>query len=183
MSNRALLLGAHTAAPPTEYEAGDGWLVANYSLPILWLSLFENSDLVTWPGTLDPSIDYTAVVGSAEVCLARSRERLDVWRRRWPEDLGELAEQWLSFVSAPGTAFMSIWTEDLSDMSGDDSWASMLASYLRGMDGPESSGFHEALAQSYLTVDATRHRLFPIDEAPISVLAAGYSWARRAPWE
>lgn len=183
VANRALLFGATYAASPTEYEPDDAWLGANYSVPILWLSLFQTSDLVKWPGTIDSSTEYTALLGARETCMTLSRKRLDVWRRRWPNDFAELGEQWLDFVSAVDTAFVGVWTEDLSGMTGDEVWASLLISCLHGLDDPQSPDFGDAFGQSYVTIDPDTLRLIPADGAAFPLVAAGYSWARRAPWE
>jgi len=183
MANRALLLGVDTAVPPREYEPEEGWLGANYSIPILWLSLFDSSNMVVWPGTLDSSISYTALIGLRDACTSLSRRRIDAWQRRWPEDLTGLGGLWLDFVSGVGAEYLGVWTEDLSGMIGDDPWAEALASYLRGLDEPQSAGFNEAFAQSYLTIDPDTLRLTPAGGAAFHLVAAGYSWSRQAPWE
>jgi len=53
VANRAMLLALDSADPPAEHHEmahGDALLAANYSVPILWLSLFNADGLVTWPG-------------------------------------------------------------------------------------------------------------------------------------
>ena len=180
MANRVLLLGLDATDPPSEYEPPDGLLGANYSVPILWLSLFSAADLVQWPSALDPTT-YTALIGPRELCRARSRDRLSQWVARWPE-LGTIANLWLELIRTASCAFLGVWTEEISDMSGDDDWAATLRSYLGGLDDLDSADFREALAQSYLGVDASGH-LSPTEEGSLGLLAGGYAWSHPAPWD
>ena len=61
----------------------DALLAANYSVPILWLSLFNADGLVTWPGIRCSAC--TAVVQPTGERIERSRARLEQWSRRWPD--------------------------------------------------------------------------------------------------
>jgi hypothetical protein len=52
VANRALLLAMYSTDPPWDHDGRyfrDALLGANYSVPILWLSLFNTDGLVTWP--------------------------------------------------------------------------------------------------------------------------------------
>ncbi|MDQ1515637.1 MAG: hypothetical protein QOE80_1467 [Actinomycetota bacterium] len=183
MANRAVLIVSDAFAPPIEYEPASGLLAANYSVPIFWLSLFTSSDLVTWPCTLDHNATYTAVHGTRNSCLENSRARLARWSDRWPEAFGALSSSWLEFIEGVDRRFIGVWTEAISDMSGDETWANVLLSYLLGLDDLSSPGFREALGQSYLGLDVAKGTLRPTEEGPVSLLAAGYSWSQPAPWE
>jgi hypothetical protein len=153
-------------------------LAANYSVPILWLSLFDTDGLVTWPGIHGSA--FTAVVQPTSECTGRSRARLEGWSRRWPEVFGGMSGPWLSFLSAVERAYLAVWAEELSWMAdSEETWAAELRSYLSGLDDPGSAGFREALAQSALYYDGSR--LEPADTAEL--VTAGYTWACQAPWE
>ena len=184
MANISLLLALNSTDPPIEYEPGGALLAANYSVPILWLSLFNTDGLVNWPGTLDDSATYTAIIQSVNECIERSRHRLADWSRRWPDVFAGISSTWLSFVEAIEAAYFGVWTEGISEMSGDETWAVELRTYLSSLDDPASTHFREALAQSYLTVDeADPGRLSPTTtESPVALLVAGFAWARQPPW-
>ena len=90
------------------------FLAANYSAPILWLSLFDTDGLVTWPGISGPA--FTAVVQPRSGCIGRSRARLGEWSRRWPDMSGDMSEPWSSYVDAAERAYLAVWAEELSWM-------------------------------------------------------------------
>jgi hypothetical protein len=140
MANRALLLAMVTPDPPKEYEPGDAVLGANVSIPLFWLSLFDTSSPVLWPCTLADNDGYTALVSPQRDCVARSRDRLSRWKSRWPHQIGDLSATWLDFVEQLGCAFLGVWTEEISDMTGDIVWQHMLRSYLAGLDDPSKKG-------------------------------------------
>jgi hypothetical protein len=184
VANRSLLLALDSTDPPTEYQPDDALLAANYSVPILWLSLFSTDGLVNWPSAFDDSATYTALLQPLDGCVERSRQRLADWSLRWPAIFRGISGEWLSFVETIEAAYFGVWTEDISDMSGDEAWALDLRSYLSGLDDPSSSHFHGALAQSYLSADQRDvSRLSPTVDRPVALLAAGYAWARQPPWE
>lgn len=184
VGNVSLLLALNSTDPPTEYEPGDALLAANYSVPILWLSLFNADGLVSWPGTLDDSATYTALVQPVNECIERSRDRLADWSVRWPDVFAGISSTWLSFVGSIEAVYFGVWTEDISEMSGDETWAGELRAYLNSLDDPASIHFLEALAQSYLSVDkADSSRLSPTTtDSPVALLVAGYAWAHQPPW-
>ena len=177
-----MLLALDSTDPPAEHDGiypRGALLAANYSVPILWLSLFDAAGLVSWPGIHGDSA-HTAVVQPRSECIGRSRARLGEWSRRWPEVFGDMSEPWLSYLSAVERAYLAVWAEELSWMVGsDETWAAELRSYLSSLDEPRSAGFREALAQSALHSDGSR--LEPADAA--GLVTAGYTWARQAPWE
>lgn len=176
-----MLLALDSADPPAGHDGmypRGALLAANYSVPVLWLSLFGTDGLVTWPGI--HSSTFTAVVQPASECIGRSRARLGDWSRRWPEVFGDMSGPWLSFLSTVERAYFAVWAEELSWMAeSDESWAAELRGYLSSLDEPGSAGFREALAQSYLSSDGDR--LDPFDTA--GLVTAGYAWDRQAPWE
>jgi hypothetical protein len=176
-----MLLALDSADPPAGHDGmypRGALLAANYSVPILWLSLFDTDGLVTWPGIHGAA--FTAVVQPTSECIGRSRARLGDWSRRWPEVFGDMSGPWLSYLSTVEPAYLAVWAEELSWMAGsDESWAAELRSYLSGLDEPGSAGFREALAQSHLSSDGDR--LDPFDT--VGLVTAGYAWARQAPWE
>lgn len=64
VADRALLLALDSTDPPWDHDGPyfrDALLGANYWVPILWLSLFDADDLVTWPGIHDGS-PFTALI-------------------------------------------------------------------------------------------------------------------------
>lgn len=179
MASNALLLALDSVDPPAEH---DGWpsgvlLGANYSVPILWLSLFDTGGLVTWPGF--EGFAFTAVVQPRDECIRRSRVRLEKWGRRWPEVFGGISELWLGYLSAVERAYLAVWAEEISAMVDDETWAGELRSYLSCLDDPGSADFHEALAQSYLHVCGSGLEA----DGDVGVAAAGYAWGGQAPWE
>lgn len=182
MANRTLLLAIYSTEPPWDHDARyfrDALLGANYSVPILWLSLFDADGLVAWPSIHDGA-PYTAVIQPTSECIERSRARLEDWGRRWPGVFGDMSGPWLSYVGAVEDAYLAIWTEELSSMvDSDESWAAELRSYLSCLDDPGSAGFRAALAQSYLSSDGDRLDPF----GTVGLVTAGYAWARQAPWE
>jgi hypothetical protein len=181
VANRALLLALDSAQPPAGHHGEyprDALLAANYSVPILWLSLFDADGLVTWPGGYTDT-PFTTVIQPTGECIERSRSRLKDWSCRWPEVFADMSGPWLGFIGAVENAYLAIWAEELSALSGEQEWASDLRSYLRGLDDPGSAGFREALAQSYLSF--SEDRLEPFDT--VGLVTAGYTWAREAPWE
>jgi len=176
-----MLLALDSADPPAEHDGMypcGALLAANYSVPILWLSLFDPDGLVIWPGINGPA--STAVVQPRSECIERSRARLGVWSRQWPDVFGDMSEPWLSYLRVVEPANLAVWAEELSWMADSDQvWAAELRGYLNGLDDPGSADFHEALAQSYLRSDGSR--LEP--SGAIGLVTAGYSWARPAPWD
>jgi hypothetical protein len=181
VANRALLLALESTDPPRDHHGiypRDALLAANYSVPVLWLSLFDADGLVTWPGIHGGS-PFAAVIGPASECVERSRTRLQDWSSRWPQVFADMSETWLSYIAAVDDSYLAIWTEELSDMTGDEKWAAELRGYLRGLDDPGSAGFRDALVQSYLY--PSRKGLEPFDK--VGSVTAGYTWARQAPWE
>jgi hypothetical protein len=181
VANRALLLAMYSTDPPWDHDGRyfrDALLGANYSVPILWLSLFNTDGLVTWPSIHDGS-PYTAVIQPTSECIERSRTRLEDWSRRWPEVFGDMSELWLGYVGAVEGAYLAAWAEEISWMTGDEEWATNLRAYLSSLDDPESADFREALAQSYLS--SSGKGLEPFDK--VGLITAGYTWARQAPWE
>ena len=91
-------------------------LGANYSVPILWLSLFNTHDLVTWPGIRCSA--FTAVAQPTGECIERSRARLERWSRRWPDVFTDMSGPWLSYLGAVQRAYLAVWAEELSWMDG-----------------------------------------------------------------
>lgn len=180
MANRALLLALDSPKPPAEYDGmypRDPLLAANYSVPILWLSLFDTDGLVSWPGVQD-SFPFTTVVQPRGACLERSRSRLEDWSHRWPEVFQDMSEPWLGYIGAVENAYLAVWAEEMSAMTGDAEWATHLRAYLSGLDDPGSAGFRDALAQSYLSPSGNGLKPF----ATVGLATAGYTWARQAPW-
>lgn len=176
-----MLLAVDSADPPAEHDGmypRGALLAANYSVPILWLSLFDTDGLVTWPGIRGSA--FTAVVQPTSECIGRSRTRLGDWSRRRPEVFGDMSGPWLSYLPAVERAYLAVWAEELSWMAdSDESWAAELRGYLSCLDDPGSAGFREALDQSYLFSDGDR--LDPFET--VGLVTAGYAWARQAPWE
>jgi hypothetical protein len=184
MSNRALLLAADSPEPPADYEPAHAILGANYSAPLLWLSLFDATEIVSWPSTLDSTRAYAAVVGRRDPCLARTRSRIARWNAQWPRTFHDIGPAWLDFISARRGQFFAIWTEELAEMAdSNDEWLRTFTSYLETLDDPAAPSFAEVLAQSYLTIDPDGTRLVGTSDDPLLVLAAGHSWAVHAPWE
>jgi hypothetical protein len=177
VANRALLLVMDKAQPPGEYEPSASIRGANYSVPLLWLSLFDLSSLVAWPSTLGDTSTYTALVGTMDVCTARSRRRVDSWRSLWGSDFGATADSWLGILEGGAGSFVAVWTEEISDMSGDMAWAQMLRSYLDGIDEVLSVRFAEALRQSYLEIDSTGTRLQGSNGTALDLALIGYPWS------
>src|SRR5258705_2503892 len=102
MANRALLLALDSIDPPAEHDGmypSDALLAANYSVPVLWLSLFDADGLVTWPGISDDS-PFTSIAQPRSECIQRSRARLADWSRRWPEVFLDMSEPWLCYIDA-----------------------------------------------------------------------------------
>jgi hypothetical protein len=176
-----MLLALDSADPPAEHDGmypRSALLAANYSVPVLWLSLFDTDGLVTWPGIHGST--FTAVVQPRSECIGRSRARLGDWSRRWPDVFGDMSEPWLSYLRAVEHAYLAVWAEELSWMvDGDQTWAAELRGYLSCLDDPGSADFHEALDQSFLYSDGSRLEPF----GAIGLVTAGYTWARQAPWE
>jgi hypothetical protein len=176
-----MLLALDSADPPAEHDGmypRSALLAANYSVPILWLSLFDTDGLVTWPGINGST--FTAVVQPRSECIERSRARLGEWSRRWPDVFGDMSEPWLSYLRAVERAYLAVWAEELSwRADSDQAWAAELRGYLSCLDDPRSADFHEALDQSYLRSDGSR--LEP--RGAIGLVTAGYTWARPAPWD
>jgi hypothetical protein len=176
-----MLLALDSADPPAEHDGmypRGALLAANYSVPVLWLSLFDTDGLVTWPGIHGST--FTAVVQPRSECIGRSRARLGDWSRRWPDVFGDMSEPWLSYLRAVEHAYLAVWAEELSWMvDGDQTWAAELRGYLSCLDDPGSADFHEALDQSFLYSDGSRLEPF----GAIGLVTAGYTWARQAPWE
>jgi hypothetical protein len=176
-----MLLALDSADPPAEHDGmypRGALLAANYSVPILWLSLFDADGLVTWPG-IHGDATFTTVVQSASECIQRSRARLGDWSRRWPDVFEDMSGPWLSYLSAVERAYLAVWAEEISWMDGDESWAAELLGYLSCLDDPGSAGFRKTLAQSYLHPDGNRLELADT----VRLVTAGYTWARQAPWE
>ena len=176
-----MLLALDSAGPPAEHDGMyplDALLAANYSVPILWLSLFGIDGLVTWPGIEGPA--FTGVVQPRGECIERSRTRLGDWSRRWPEVFDDMSGPWLSYLAGIERAYLAVWAEELSRMADNDGeWAAELRGYLSSLDDPGSAGFRKALAQSYLHPDGSQ--LEPAGD--VGVVTAGYSWEGQAPWE
>lgn len=184
MANLALLLLSDAPDPPSEYEPADAILGANYSVPLLWLSLFTAADIVSWPGTVDAASTYAALLGRREECLRRSRDRVSTWTRRWPRSFENLGKLWLDFIEARPGHFVAVWTEELAEMyRTTDEWQRTLHYYLEGVDEPQGEAFLNVLAQSYLAVDETNDELVATTEDALGQLAGGYSWAVSPPWE
>ena len=176
-----MLLALDSADPPAEHDGmypRGALLAANYSVPILWLSLFDAEGLVTWPGIHGGSA-FTTVAQPRRECIGRSRARLGDWSRRWPDVFGDMSGLWLSYLSAVERAYLAVWAEEISWMEGDESWAAELLGYLSCLDDPGSAGFREALARS--AIDSDGSRLEPSDT--VGLVTAGYTWARQAPWD
>jgi hypothetical protein len=176
-----MLLALDSADPPAEHDGMypcGALLAANYSVPILWLSLFDTDGLVTWPGSHGST--FTAVAQPGSECIERSRARLGDWSRRWPDVFGDMSGPWLSYLRAVERAYLAVWAEELSWMvDSDQAWAAELRGYLSCLDDPGSAGFHEALAQSYLYSDGSRLK----PSGTVGLVSAGYTWARQAPWD
>ena len=168
-------------ASPKAESAEDAMLAGNYSIPILWLSMFGVDDMTVWPSTIEAE-DYTALFASTSECLDRSRIRVEQWSAAWPTMFAEIGPKWIAFLESIDAPFLGVWTEEISGMSGDEEFASELESYLGGLDAATSEGFTAALRQSYFDVVAGS----PIDVAAtddVGVIAAGYEWGVVPPWK
>jgi hypothetical protein len=176
-----MLLALDSTDPPAEHDGmypRDALLAANYSVPILWLSLFDTDGLETWPGIRGSS--FTAVVQPRSECIERSRAQLGDWSRRWPEVFGDMSEPWLSYLRAVERPYLAVWAVELSWMAvSDQAWAAELRGYLSCLDDPGSAGFHDALDQSYLYSNGSRLEPF----GSIGLVTTGYAWAGQAQWE
>jgi hypothetical protein len=180
VANRTLLLVTDSANPPG-YEPKEGLLGANYSVPILWLSLFTVDDLVSWPSTVDSGSEYAAVLGRRHQCITRSRRRFLEWSRLW-RPFEELGRAWMGFLERCPGEFISIWTEELAWMyESVDQWSETFSSWLNALDNPRGQDFTDVMEQSYLTVDSSGE-LIGMTESPLGLLAGGYSWSAQAPW-
>jgi len=93
-------------------------LAANYSVPILWLSLFNADGLVTWPGIRCSA--FTAVVQPAGECIERSRTRLERRSRRWPDVFTDTSGRWLGYLGAVQRAYLAVGAGELSWMDGEE---------------------------------------------------------------
>jgi hypothetical protein len=182
VADRALLLALDSTDPPWDHDGRyfpNALLAANYSVPILWLSLFDTDGVVSWPGIHDGT-PYSAVIQPTSECAERSRTRLKDWSHRWPEVFGDISRLWLGYIGAVRDAYLAVWTEQLTWLvGGDENWAADLRSYLSGLDDPESADFRKALDQSY--VYTAEDQLEPF--GTVGLVTAGYTWARQAPWE
>lgn len=158
-----MLLALDSADPPAEHDGmypRGALLAANYSVPILWLSLFGTDGLVIWPGIHGST--FTAVVQPRSECIERSRARLGEWSRRCPDVFGDMSEPWLSYLRVVERPYLAVWAEELSWMAdSDQTWAAELRGYLSCLDDSGSAVFHEALAQSYLYSDGSQRRVSP----------------------
>src|SRR5260370_36099660 len=133
---------------------------------------------VTWQGITEGS-PYRAVIQPTSECIERSRSRLGDWSRRWPEVFRDMSELWLGYVGAVEGAYLAVWAEEMSGMTGNEEWATNLRAYLSGLDDPGSAGVREALAQSYLA--SSGNRLGPFDK--VGLITAVYTWPLQAPSE
>lgn len=184
VANCTLLLVSDSAEPPSEYEPVDALLGANYSLPLLWLSLFTTAEILLWPSTLESTWTYAAVIGRRDACLARTRSRIDLWGGLWPRTFDDIGPTWLNFINDRPGQFFAIWTEELAEMyESAEEWRRIFSAYLEALDQPTEPAFTEVLAQSYLAIDRDGKRLIGTSEDSVSLLAGGYSWAVHAPWE
>ena len=177
MANRALLLASEVPFIPRTYEPAEALAGANYSVPMFWLSLFCLEDLVQWPSTLAPERCYTALAGDVDACRARSGARISVWREMWHDQFGECADRWLRFLTGIHGDFIAVWTEALSDMTGDLQWADALESYISAMDEPHSAAFPAVLMQSHARLSASRE-FETINGSPLYQALAGYAWSK-----
>jgi hypothetical protein len=174
-----MLLGLDSPGPPTVHDGEPSGVLlgANYSVPILWLSLFNADGLVTWPG-LDGDA-FTGLVQPRDDCIVRSRERMEEWGRRWPEVFESMSGLWLSYLGEVKRAYLAVWAEELSWMVDDDeTWSGELRGYLSCLDNPGTPEFHQGLAQSYLRVRGSRLEA----DGDMGVVTAGYAWEGQAPW-
>ncbi|HET7420173.1 MAG TPA: hypothetical protein VFL27_07310 [Candidatus Dormibacteraeota bacterium] len=184
MANVTLLLASNSADPPSEYEPPDALLGANYSVPLLWLSMFTPAEIVLWLSTIDPTVSYAAVVGERDACINRSSDRIGKWSRLWPETFSTLGPTWTTFAEARHEPFFAVWTEELAEMhESPEDWLQAFKMYLEALDRPDEPGFVDVLAQSYLAIEAGGKRLVGTSEGSIGLLCAGYSWGVKAPWE
>ena len=184
MANVTLLLALDSARSPSEYEPPDALLGANYSVPLMWLSMFTTAEIVLWPSIVQPTVSYAALLGPRNACITRSLDRINEWTRIWPETFGSLGPAWTDFIKARQEPFFAVWTEELAEMSDSgEQWLQNLMAYLAALDQPSGPGFVDVLAQSYLAVDADGSRLIGTNQGSIGLLCAGYSWAVLAPWQ
>jgi hypothetical protein len=177
VANRWLLLFLAESAPPSEYEPSGATRGSNYSVPLYWLSMFDRNSMVKWPCTLDPTSTYTALVGDIEDCTVSSRARVEAWRSEYGHEVGIVTERWLSTLESATAKYVAVWTEEISDMSGDDLWAQSLCSYLDGLDDTGSEGFRVAARQSFLDIDTSGKTLRGSGGTPLDVALTGYPWA------
>lgn len=184
VANVTLLIASNSPDPPSEYEPSEALLGANYSVPLLWLSMFASADIVLWTSTVDPTLSYAAAVGHHDGCIKRSRDRIAEWTRLWPETFGELGPIWIDFVERRREPFFAVWTEELGEMyDSPEVWTQTFTNYLDALDQPDGPGFVEVLAQSYLSIEAPGRRLVATNEGSVGLLCAGYSWGVHTPWE
>jgi hypothetical protein len=168
-------------APPTAASADEALLASNYSIPILWLSMFGIDDVTMWRSTLEPE-DYAGLFAPTTECLARSRTRVARWSATWPTVFADIGRMWIAFLESIDTPFLGVWTEEISGMSGHEEFVGELEGYLGGLDDSGSEGFVAALRQSYFDVlPGSPIEVGATDD--LGVIAAGYEWDLVPPWK
>jgi hypothetical protein len=180
MANRSFLLELDEPADfPTDYEPPTALAGANYSVPLLWLTLFGSEDVVSVPTSLEPDEHYSALIAATDVAVQRSRRRVE--RLRHP-GLGiptQTLDAWLAYLATIETRWVAVATEQVVEMYSDNAaWSDELHNTIGSLDGTDEA-LSRLVAQQGVATSTGGDDPYP----EVAAILCGYSWTKPVPWE
>ncbi len=184
MSNRAFLVGGHTPITPGITEQGGNYnpnteilAGASNSIPILWCSLFEESDLAHHP--VDEYQIPTLVTP-----IADARQRLITRSPRIHETFPhstEAIENWTRLLNSADFEFIKVDALEVWMLYG-DSFEGRLKSSMRWYHTGDDNDLTALTALAECSYDFAQRKLVVPEGYIVDLCFHGYRWVREVPW-
>lgn len=127
----------------------------------MWLTLFDEPDIVEWTlprsSKVETGVDrYSALCAKRRTALARAKARCADWVAAWPE-MKAIATAWLTHLSKLDDSHVALETYELfGQCSSEREWKKELSRLLRAAAKPRSKAFLDLLGHGAIRVEKAK---------------------------
>jgi hypothetical protein len=191
MANRSYLITGETEDFDINVIDHDEDIIAaaNYSVPLLWLALFDEKDLLlTEMEMADGATVYCPrLAAKTEKCKDVFTERRRVLLSLLPDDFHDLFEIYAKYILCIGKPYLHIELSEIWTMASDiPLFENNLRRALRSMNRLDLQIYTQTLKDiSIIDFDADDGKKIiksPKSYDEITALLCGYSWYKKLPW-